>query len=166
MAAGMYVNGSAAEQLYNEAEVLQHEEQREAERQFVVVPGSRGKSVPVPDGSLSPIVVTAIKCAVALAAVISVICIARVFIVGMAYGVIAENAQILIQLDEARSAGSELEVQQSIYGNAERIRSIATDVYGMAPAQGSEVLDVSSAAAADGATADTGDGSAPAASME
>ena len=59
-----------------------------------------------------------------------------------AFGFAYQNASLNSQLEEARSLGAELEVKQSVFGSAERIESIATDVYGMVPVSDVAVLDL------------------------
>lgn len=92
--------------------------------------------------ALSPLAITAIKCVAAFSAALVVVSLARVFIMATAFGFAAQNTAISTQLETARSQGAELEVQQSVYGSSDRIKSIATDVYGMVPAADVAVLDL------------------------
>ena len=97
--------------------------------------------------ALSPLAVTACKCAAVFAAVLVAVAVVRVFIMASAFGFASQNASINVKLEAALSQGAELEVQQSVYGSSERIKSIATDVYGMVPAADVAVLDLSAASA-------------------
>ncbi len=151
-----YVNGSAAVDLNYGQEAFEYEEAlQQPSRRLTVVPGSRPQGAQEGQKVLSPIVVTAIKCAVAFAAVVAVAAVARILLMAIAFGFASQNAQLTTQLDEARSLGSELEVQQSVYGNADRILALATDVYGMVPASGTDVIDLSGTAASADAAAQT-----------
>lgn len=145
----MYTNGSAAIQIEQEA--------YEAPSHLRVVtsePRTRSHARPQAQATLSPMAVTAIKCAVAFVAVALVAAFVRVAIMASAFGFAAQNAAIESQLSEARSQGAELEVQQSVYGSSDRIKAIATDVYGMVPADSVAVLDLSAVdPAASGETA-------------
>lgn len=95
---------------------------------------------------LSPLVVTALKCAAVFVAALAAVSIVRVLLVATAFGFASQNATMNAQLETARSQGAELEVQQSVYGSSERIKSIATDVYGMVPAADVAVLDLQAVA--------------------
>lgn len=143
-----YVNGSAAVQLGQE-EFEQNVAVQQPGRNLTVLPGSRPQHSRHEQNqtALSPIAVTAIKCAVAFAAIVAVVAIARILLISAAFGYASQNAAMLTQLDEARSEASELEVQQSVYGSADRITSLATEVYGMVPIESVEVLELSPAAA-------------------
>lgn len=151
-----YVNGSAA--VKYEEEALEREEAlQQPQRQLTVLPGSRPRTLrqEQTQAALSPLAVTGIKCAVAFVAVVAVAAIVRIALIAVAFGFASSNATLETELDEARSLGSELEVQQSVYGSADRITSLATDVYGMVPADSVAVIDLS-AAAVDAAPADDG----------
>lgn len=99
--------------------------------------------------ALAPLAVTAIKCAVAFVAVVAVLSLARSFLMASAFSFSYQNAALSSQLEEARSLGADLEVQQSVFGSAERVVSIATDVYGMVPMTEVAVLDLTQPAASD-----------------
>lgn len=101
---------------------------------------------------LSPLAVTALKCVAVFVAALAVVSVARVLLVATAFGFASQNASMNIQLETARSQGAELEVQQSVYGSSERIKSIATDVYGMVPAADVAVLDLHAVAAPEAET--------------
>lgn len=149
-----YENGNAAVDLNYGQEAFEYEEAlQQPSRRLTVVPGSRPRGAQEEQKVLSPIVVTAIKCAVAFAAVVAVVAVARILLMAVAFGFASDNSRLSTQLDEARSLGSELEVQQSVYGNSDRILALATDVYGMVPASSADVIDLSgaSASSSDGA---------------
>ncbi len=128
-----YVHGNLAEQLDFEPQV-QPVEQQDARPQLNVVNGTRTQSRQQADPYLSPLQMTVVKAVAALVVGIVAVCIARVAIISSTYAVMSQNSNLTSQLEEARSLGSELEVQQSVVANSERVRSIATDMYGMVPA--------------------------------
>ncbi len=145
-----YVEGSAAVEF--DLEPVEREEAlQQPSRQLTVLPGSRGRigRQEQTQTVLSPIAVTGIKCAVAFAAVLAVAALARILLIALAFGFASDNATLYDQLEEARSLGSELEVQQAVYSNADRITSLATDVYGMVSAESVTVIDLSASTTAD-----------------
>lgn len=149
-----YVHGNLAEQL-DHAEELQRTAAREVTPRphLSVVTGTRGRQHA--EARLSPLATTALKAAVAVVACVVVISMVRIGVIAATYSVLSENNALLTSLDEARSLGSELEVQQSILGSSERVKSIATEVYGMVSATTVSTIDVSSqVAAADTVTTD------------
>ncbi len=166
-----YVNGSAAVKLGQEAEVLETPSRARAPR-LTVLPGNGGspkigahaapRARERAEHVLSPLMVTAFKCIAAFVAVLLIASIGRVLLVSLAYGFTSSNHSMITQLDDARSLGSELEVQQSVYGARERVVSLATDVYGMVPATSTAVVDVTepvvTAEAADGTPTAQDDG--------
>lgn len=147
-----YVNGNVAYQLG--AEELEREDVlQQPGRRLTVLPGSRSQHHVRTQTAISPVVVTALKCATAFAVVIAAVALVRILLVASAFAVTSQNAQLSSQLDAARSQGSELEVQVAVYGSQDRITSLATEVYGMAPADSVAVLDLSAPYAASVATA-------------
>ncbi len=140
-----YVNGSAAVEIgAEEVEREQELELTQPDQRFTVLPGSRPQRGQQEQSQrvLSPLVVTAIKCAVAFVAVLFVVGLLRIAVISVAFGYASSNNALYNELDEARSEGSELEVQQAIYGSSDRITSLATDVYGMTAADGVAILDL------------------------
>lgn len=135
-----YVNGSVA------VDLEQHAEFESPSPRLVVidVPEHLRRKHAQSQGqtALSPLAVTAIKCAVAFVAVVVLASFARSLLMANAFGFAYQNASLNSQLEEARSLGAELEVKQSVFGSAERIESIATDVYGMVPVSDVAVLDL------------------------
>lgn len=139
-----YMNGSAAVELGHDDSghhltLVAEQPRRVRHTNPEVYAGAHART----QTALSPLAVTAIKCAGVFVAVLVVASLMRVFIMAMAFGFASQNASINVQLETARSQGAELEVQQSVYGSSERIKSIATDVYGMVPAADVAVLDLS-----------------------
>lgn len=137
-----YVHGNLAERLnHAEVEVEQSPRREESTRaRLRVVEGSRTRTQSEP--CLSPLAVHVLKVAAVVVACFVVVCVVRIALIAGTYSVLVESRELSTQLEEARSLGSELEVQQSVYGNADRVRSIATDVYGMVPATQQATLDV------------------------
>lgn len=142
-----YVNGSAAVQLGQEE--FEREELQQPGRRLTVLPGSRPQHREQTQTLLAPIAITALKCVGALAATVAAAAVVRTLLIASAFGFSASNTDLRAQLEDARSAGSELEVQQSVFGNPDRITSLATDVYGMVPVEDVTVIDVSVPVAAD-----------------
>ncbi len=135
-----YVNGSVAVDLEQQAEL-----ESPSPRLVVVdVPEHLRRKHAQSQGqtALSPLAITAIKCAVVFAAVVVLASFGRSLLMANAFGYAYQNAALSGQLEEARSLGAELEVKQSVFGSAERIESIATDVYGMVPVADVAVLDL------------------------
>ena len=99
--------------------------------------------------ALSPLAVTAIKCVAVFVAAVVVASLARSFLMASAFSFSFQNTSLNAQLEEARSLGADLEVKQSVFGSAERIESIASDVYGMVPIADVAVLDLSQPAPVD-----------------
>ena len=98
----------------------QHERVR---RDWNVVEGGNSPHATTP---LSPVVITVAKCVGALLAA--------------TFGYLSQNTDLDTQLEAARYSASELEVQNSIYSDKDRVWSIATQVYGMTyPEQSAEV---------------------------
>lgn len=91
---------------------------------------------------VSPLTTTAIKCAIAFGVVLLAVAFARILLISLAFGVSYENAALNASLDEQRALGSQLEVQESMYGRSDRIIELATGVYGMVPAQGTAYMDL------------------------
>ena len=138
-----YVNGNVAYQLG--AEELEREDLlQQPGRRLTVLPGSRPRQHAQTQTAVHPIVVTALKCATAFAVVIAAVALVRILLIASAFTVASQNSQLTAQLDAARSAGSELEVQVAVYGSKERVTSLATEVYGMVPADNVAVIDLSS----------------------
>lgn len=151
-----YVHGNLAEQQFEHAEVEQSPRRETAARpRLRVVEGTRQGTRTQSEPCLSPLAVHMLKAAAVVAVCLVAICIARVAIISSTYSVLMQNRDLNTQLDEARSLGSELEVQQSVYGNSARVKSIATDVYGMVPAGDVATVDVQ-ASQTDPATGDQG----------
>ena len=71
----------------------------------------------------------------------------KVFLISAAYDYLAQNAELDTQLEAARYSASELEVQNSIYSDKDRVWSIATQVYGMAYPEQSAEVDLSASTA-------------------
>ncbi len=155
-----YINGSAAEDLaqeefaYEEAayEAAQPQRAPESPRRLTVIPGSKPQHAAQTQTQLSPLAVTLCKCAVAFLAVLVVAALGRILLISAAFGYAAQNTTIQNELEEARSLGSELEVQQSVYGSASRVVSLATEVYGMVTVEDVAVLDISTVSADAAAT--------------
>ena len=104
----------------------QHERVR---RDWNVVEGGNSPHATTP---LSPVVITVAKCVGAL--------LATVLLVAATFGYLSQNTDLDTQLEAARYSASELEVQNSIYSDKDRVWSIATQVYGMTyPEQSAEV---------------------------
>lgn len=153
-----YMNGNAAVEL-GQQEPLELPEE-EPRPQFTVLPGSGAerRAREQQERELAPLVVTALKCAAAFAAVLVVVALARILVIALAYGYASSNNDMVSRLDDLRSQESELEVQQSVYGSSERVLSLATSVYGMVPAESVTVVDVSPAEE-EGAPGQAGDAS-------
>lgn len=117
-----YVQGSLAEE-------LQHEEVASSRPSFSVLVTPRGGQHA--ERYLSPLAATAVKCVIAVAVCVMLMSIVRVALITETFQLATANSTLNTQIDEARATGSELEVQQAIVSNSERIRSIAVDVYGM-----------------------------------
>lgn len=126
-----YVHGSLAEQLENEGAASQRAG-RASRPSLSVLPSAKPRQHA--EAYLSPLAVSILKAVVALGVCAAVACVARIAVITVCFSVSAQNNALVNQIDEARATGDELEVQQSVYGNSERVRSIATDVYGMVPA--------------------------------
>lgn len=143
-----YVHGNLAEKQLEHAEVEQSSRRESNVRpRLRVVEGSRQATRSQAEPSLSPLAAHALKAAVVVAVCFVAICVARVAIISNTYTVLVQNRDLTSQLEEARALGSELEVQQSVYGNAARVKSIATNVYGMVPAGQVASMDVQAAQA-------------------
>ena len=145
-----YVSGSTAVELEHEdlgqhLTLVEGRSRRASQEQVQTGAHSQAQA----QTALSPLAITAIKCVAAFVAVLVVASLARVFIMATAFGFAAQNTSIASQLETARSQGAELEVQQSVYGSSDRIKSIATDVYGMVPAADVAVLDLGASAETD-----------------
>ena len=96
---------------------------------------------------LSPVVITAAKCVVAFAVAMLLVGAVKVFLISAAYDYLAQNAELDTQLEAARYSASELEVQNSIYSDKDRVWSIATQVYGMTYPEQSAEVDLSASTA-------------------
>jgi cell division protein FtsL len=132
-----YVRGNVAVEL---------EQEEQAQRQFTVLPGYRPEHGVRTYRHLSPLAVTLVKCAGFLAAAFLALALGRVLVSATTAGFQAQNTALNSQLDTARSAGTELEVQVSVLGKSDRISSIATEAYGMVPAESVATLDLSASA--------------------
>lgn len=139
-----YVHGNLAEQQFERAAEVEQSPRRttSARPRLRVVEGTHQATRTQSEPCLSPLAVHILKAAAVVAVCFVAICIARVAIISSTYSVLVQNRDLTAQLDEARSLGGELEVQQSVYGNAARVKSIATGVYGMEPAGQVATLDV------------------------
>lgn len=112
----------------------QHERVR---RDWNVVEGGNSPHATTP---LSPVVITVAKCVGALLATVLLTGLVKVFLVAATFGYLSQNTDLDTQLEAARYSASELEVQNSIYSDKDRVWSIATQVYGMTyPEQSAEV---------------------------
>ena len=122
-----YVHGSAAEQL--EREQLGGTSSRPS---LNVLQSPRTSQHA--ETYLSPLAVTVLKAVAAVGVCVALACVGRIAVITKCFQVTSANSALTTQIDQARATCDELEVQQSIYGNSERVRSISTDVYGMVPA--------------------------------
>lgn len=149
-----YVHGNLAEQQIERAAEVEQSPRRTATARprLRVVEGTRQATRTQSEPCLSPLAAHILKAAAVVAVCFVVICIARVAIISSTYSVLVQNRDLTAQLDEARALGGELEVQQSVYGNAARVKSIATGVYGMEQAGQVATLDVQAAQAPEAAT--------------
>ena len=138
-----YVSGSAAIN-YDGAFSAYPQPSPQPRRRFRVVEGAHAAPTSTP---LSPLAVTAIKCAIGFIASLAVVAVIRILVIALAFGVASSNAVLANQLESARALGNELEVQQAVYGRSDRIIEIATGVYGMVPMQGTAIMDLSDNAA-------------------
>lgn len=146
-----YIHGSLAEQL--EYEEVESPRVRRTPRPSLTVLTTPEESRHA-EAYLSPLAATIVKAAVALGVCLALACVARVVLITMCFSVTSENNAIITQIDDARAAGDELEVKQSIYGNSERVRSIAVDVYGMVPAEAEVTVDAPATVSEQAATAE------------
>lgn len=109
---------------------------RREPREFNVVEGGNVSHA----RALSPVAMTVLKCVAAAAAVMFVAGLVKVALISAASSYLAQNAELDSQLEAARYSASELEVQNSIYSDKDRVWSIATQVYGMTyPEQSAQV---------------------------
>lgn len=114
----------------------------ELRRDWSVVEGRALKSSP-----LSAALITAVKCAGAVAVTLAVVSIIKVGLISVAYGYLMQNSDLNTELESSRYQAAELEVQNAQFANQERIYSIATQVYGMVAPEQSETVDLASTSA-------------------
>ncbi len=114
----------------------------ELRRDWSVVEGRAPKSRP-----LSAALITAIKCAGAVAITLVAASIVKVGLISVAYGYLMQNSDLNTELESSRYQAAELEVQNAQFANQERIYSIATQVYGMTAPEQSETVDLASTSA-------------------
>lgn len=114
----------------------------ELRRDWSVVEGRAPKSRP-----LSAALITAIKCAGAIAITLVVVSAVKVGLISVAYGYLMQNSSLNTELESSRYQAAELEVQNAQFANQERIYSIATQVYGMTAPEQSETVDLASTSA-------------------
>lgn len=114
----------------------------ELRRDWSVVEGRALKTRP-----LSAALITAIKCAGALAITFAVVSLVKVGLISVAYGYLMQNSELNTELESSRYQAAELEVQNAQFANQERIYSIATQVYGMVAPEQSETVDLASTSA-------------------
>lgn len=114
----------------------------ELRRDWSVVEGRALKTRP-----LSAALITAIKCAGALAITFAAVSLVKVGLISVAYGYLMQNSELNTELESSRYQAAELEVQNAQFANQERIYSIATQVYGMVAPEQSETVDLASTSA-------------------
>lgn len=98
--------------------------------------------------------IAALKYAGMAFALISVICVARIFVFSAAASVLTSNLTMRAELKDVQANCSELRIERSVLSNSDRIERIATQAYGMVLADGSETLTIGDAAAAAEAAAE------------
>lgn len=131
---------------------------RHAAPSFEVVEG-RGLDAQERRG-VSAAFVGRLKVAAIVAIVLVTIGIVRVGIYAAAVGVLAENTAMRTELKEARATQDDLLVERSVLSSTSRISRIATQVYGMVPAESPEKMDASqSGEGTDDGSAGSGDAS-------
>jgi cell division protein FtsL len=131
-----YVNGNVAVQF--EEQELAHEGRR-----LTVFSGS----LPSPGTRpLSAVSRTALKCAVAVLAVMTAVAVCVIATTAVSFAYSAQNDTMQAELDTIRKESRELENSIANNGNLERVRSLAANVYGMVAVEGETVLDLDAAA--------------------
>lgn len=115
---------------------------REERPRFDVVTGA-GKAA---SQDVSPLFTHVIKVAVTLVVVMVALCFGRIALASVTSASLSANAELSSTLSTAQSEASSLEVMHSVYNSDSRIRELANS-YGMAEAEGSTTVDISSAQA-------------------
>lgn len=145
--------------------------EREARPSFEVVTGG-GLDARVRAG-VSPAFVARLRVAVAVAAFLIVLGMARVALTSATVALLQDNASLTTQISETRSANEQLRIERSVLSSNSRISRIATQNYGMVLPTETVTLDLSAAAddapatdeapgeAADGEAAQTGEEASP-----
>ena len=117
----------------------------EPSRRFTVLQGA-GLDLARRAG-ISPAFYNAVRIVVVTCILLAIIAIARVGMTTLTVSTLMTNSQMKAEIAQAVSYGNDLQVQEAIFSNPTRIRSIATGVMGMTePAQVAQ-LDMGGSAA-------------------
>lgn len=123
--------------------------EREARPSFEVVTGG-GLDARARAG-VSPAFVARLRVAVAVAAFLIVLGMARVALTSTTVALLSDNAALTTQISETQSTNEQLRIERSVLSSNSRISRIATQNYGMVLPSETVTLDLTNASAADGA---------------
>ena len=150
----MRYQGSAAYS-YDAAQRERELSQRASAPSFEVVTGG-GLDAQARAG-VSPVFLARLKAALAVAAVLVVLGMARVGISVATVSLLSANSDLTAQIEETSSLNAQLKVQRSVLSSNARISRIATQNYGMVLADSHVTLDLTPADEEAGATSADGD---------
>lgn len=150
----MRYQGSAAYS-YDAAQRERELSSRQAAPSFEVVTGG-GLDAQARAG-VSPAFFARVRAALAVAAVLVVLGMARVGISVATVSLLSSNSELTTQIEETSSLNAQLKVQRSVLSSNARIARIATQNYGMVLADDFVTLDISDSAEKDGAAAPDGE---------
>ncbi|MBM6774966.1 cell division protein FtsL [Olsenella profusa] len=125
---------------------------REARPSFEVVTGG-GLDARARAG-VSPAFVARLRVAVAVAAVLIVLGMARVALTSATVSLLQDNAALSAQISEAQTTNEQLRIERSILSSNSRISRIATQNYGMVLPSQTVTLDLAAPSAGSGDGAD------------
>lgn len=139
-----YVRGNLAEQIgygqsFDQSEAAQWRASQQP--QFGVIDGSASQEAP--SKILSPTAQTALSAARVIGIALVVFCIAAVAIMGVTRIVMEQDRTITSEITDAQAQGRQLEVQVAVNEDSSRIIRLATQAYGMVPADQTTLIEVS-----------------------
>lgn len=132
---------------------VEQPQERSTVQKFRVLEGTGQRAQAQP--KTSPELVSVLKIAAVVFAIIFTIGAIRIGFSAHTVGVMMDNNKLKNEIAQVQSVGDDLQVQQSIFGNPTRIERIAEDTLQMVPATSVAELDISSGAVALSAPADT-----------
>ena len=134
-----YFDGNAAYELNTRSYRQARPQRRPVERpDFQVIESPRQREAEV--AAISPMMLFCFKVVIALAITFAVVAAARVFLTTATTSTLLESKALAAQIESARTAGDDLEIQQNILTNTTRIQRVASESLGMGPAVGHETI--------------------------